>query len=151
MKTLAAILGLVCAACTSSSLESGGWVPPSPQKSNSMEVVTGGFTWERGQGSMNLFLMVDVKSIPSEAKFLRFVFPDPQTRKPRETRVIRLAGAEKYDATSDPMNGLKRFDAYPVVVQLSADRSGSRVLEEVRQHVRCEFTPAMLPQFGISQ
>lgn len=150
MKTLAAILGLLCAACTSS-LESGGWVPPSPQKSNSMEVVTGGFTWERGQASMNLFLAVDLKTVPPEAKFLRFVFPDPQTRKPRETRVVRLAGAKNYDATSDPMSGLKRFDAYPVVVQLSADRSGTHVLEEVRQYVRCEFTPAMLPQFGNSQ
>lgn len=100
---------------------------------------------------MNLFLVVSVQLVPVKAKFLRIVFPDPHTKEPRETRIISLAGAKDYEATSDPMTGLKHYDAYPVVVQLSEDRSGTSVIEAFRQYVRFELPRSIQSQLGINQ
>ena len=133
-----------------SSLERGGWVQPEAQKSKSMEVEIGGFETS-GKGAMKLFVGIQIKSIPNEAHYLRIFFPDARTKKSKEARVIRLKGTKSYTAKSSPMKGLKYLDAYPVVIQLTSDREGRQVIEQLTQYVRFQLPPAAQAQLGINQ
>jgi hypothetical protein len=151
MKPITAILCLFIVGCSTSSLERDGWVPPKPQSSSSMTVSGGGFTAAKGQKSMDMFLSVNVRSVPTGANYLRIQFPDPASKAPRESRYLKLSGPKEYRATSSPIPKLKYLEAYPVVIQLCSDRDGGQVIEQMTQQVRFELPPAVQAQLGVNQ
>ena len=150
MKTLLALLSLLAIGCSTSPLESGGWVPPKPQASKSMKVTMGGFEVDKQTKAIKLFINTELTSTPEAASFVRIIFPIGSTKKPGETKVLSITKKKDYEAVSGPMTGLKYYDSYPVVIQITSDSAGSQVLEEITQYVRFELHPAIQAQLGLN-
>ena len=150
MKTLLALLSLLAIGCSTSSLESGGWVPPKPQASKSMKVTMGGFEVDKQTKSIKLFISSELTSKPDSGRFVRITFPVGSTKKPGETKVLPITQKKDYDAVSGPMTGLKYYDSYPVLIQITSDSAGTQVMEEITQYVRFELHPAIQAQLGLN-
>lgn len=152
MKTLfilLSLLSILTIGCSTSSLESGGWVTPKPQASKSMNVTMGGFEVDKQTKSIKLFINAELTSTPDAGRFVRITFPVGATKKPGETKVLPITKKKDYDAVSGPLTGLKYYDSYPVIIQITSDSAGSQVLEEITQYVRFELHPAIQAQLGL--
>lgn len=122
-------------------LEEGGWVKPAPASSEHMRVTFGGFLIDLARRSMSLQVGVAVQSVPEGGRFLQVTFPQSDPVLPSERVTLTLDGSEEYETRSGPLSGLKNFESYPVVVQLTVDEAGTTVLDELTQYVRFEAPP----------
>ena len=129
------------AGCSVQTLEEEGLVIPRPKSSEHMRVASALFIIDMVERNVSLMVAVDVRSVPDGARFLRVRFPQTDPDSPPERLTLTLDGSREYEAQSRPLSGLRDLNAYPVLVQLTADEAGTMVLDELTQHVRFQMPP----------
>ncbi len=147
-KILHLLLILSIASCSRSQLEKSGWLPPTYQKSKSIEVSGAAFAIDNSAAEIKYYL--DLKLLNKGSEWAIVNFEDPQNRGNFLKKIYSIQPEQtSIKLTSDAVYGARNFQSYEAKIFLSKDKDGNEVNDFISQYVRAYGIPQKLVNYNM--
>lgn len=147
-KILPLLLILSIASCSRSQLEKSGWLPPTYQKSKSIEVSGAAFAIDNSTAEIKYYL--DLKILNKGSEWVIVNFEDPQNRENFLKKIYSIQPEQtSIKLTSDAVYGARNFQSYEAKILLSKDKDGNEIKDSISQYVRAYRIPQKLVNYNM--
>lgn len=135
--------------CSRASLEKGGWVPPTYQKSKLMEISAAAFA-DNSAAEIKYYL--DLKLLNNhESEWLIINFEDPQHRGNFLKKIYPIQLKQtSIKLFSDEVFGVQNFRSYEAKILLSKDKNGENIVDSMSQYVRAYKIPHKIVRYNMT-